>query len=103
MNIFIGGLSYKDTKEDIQNLFSPHGKVSSIKMIYDKTTGVFKGYAFVHMLDEAEGTAAIEDLDKMEFEGRKLTVSKAKNQNKPEKDKVIDSKDSKFTVSFDLG
>ena len=77
MNIYVGNIPYKATEDDLGNLFSEFGDVSSVKIIQDKFTGRSKGFGFVEMSDEA-GANAIESLDGYEHMGRNLVVSKAK-------------------------
>ena len=48
----------------------------AVKMIKDRETGRFKGYAFVEMTDE-EGRAMITGLHGTEFRGRTMVVKEA--------------------------
>lgn len=77
MNIYIGNLSYNATEEDLKNLFSQHGTVSSVRIIKDKMTQKPKGFAFVEMESEEEGSAAIEALNGQDFLERNLVINKA--------------------------
>ncbi len=77
MNIYVGNLNYKVNEEQLRELFSAHGNVSSVKLITNKHTGQSKGYAFITFEDQASGDNAIEKCNEMEFEGRRLKVSRA--------------------------
>ena len=78
MNIFVAKLSPSTTGEDLQELFSEYGEVTSAKVIMDKFTGNSKGYGFVEMSDDQEGLKAIEELDQSEFDNYTIVVKKAK-------------------------
>ena len=78
MNIFIAGLTYQITEQDLKELFEEYGTVSSAKIITDNFTGRSRGFGFVEMDDEAEGRHAIEKLNDAEYDGRTITVDVAK-------------------------
>ena len=80
MNIFVAKLSPSTTGEDLQNLFTEYGEVSSAKVIFDKETGNSKGYGFVEMEEEADATNAIQALNGKDFNGRNIVVSEAKSK-----------------------
>lgn len=83
MNIYVGNLLYTANEEDLKELFSNHGEVTSVRIITDKETGQSKGFGFIDMTNDDEALAAIEALEGAEFEGRNLRV----NQAKPRDDK----------------
>ena len=78
MNIFVAKLSPSTTGDDLQELFTEYGEVTSAKVIIDKFTGNSKGYGFVEMSDDQEGMKAIEELDQSEFDNYTIVVKKAK-------------------------
>ena len=78
MNIFVAKLSPSTTGDDLQELFSEYGEVTSAKVIMDKFTGNSKGYGFVEMVEDEEGQKAIEELDQSEFDNYTIVVKKAK-------------------------
>lgn len=78
MNIYVGNVSYNSSEEDLGNLFSEYGTVSSVKIIMNKHTGRSKGFGFVEMANEDEGQKAVDSLDGHELMGRNLRVDKAK-------------------------
>ena len=78
MNIFVAKLSPSTTGDDLQELFSEYGEVTSAKVIMDKFTGNSKGYGFVEMSDDSEGQKAIDELDQSEFDNFTIVVKKAK-------------------------
>ena len=76
--IYVGGLPYSATEQQLNDLFGPHGTVASARIITDKFTGQSKGFGFVEMSSDAEAQAAITTLNGTEFGGRTLTVNEAK-------------------------
>jgi RNA recognition motif-containing protein len=47
MNIYVGNLSYEITDDEVKDLFSPHGEISSVSIIKDKHSGQSKGFGFI--------------------------------------------------------
>ena len=78
MNIFVGNLNYKMTSESLTELFSPHGEVSSARIIMDKMSGRSKGFGFVEMPDNDQGLKAISAIHETEVMGRKIIASEAR-------------------------
>ena len=76
--IYVGGLPFKTTEEELNALFTTHGAVTSAKLITDKYSGQSRGFGFVEMANDEEATAAISKLDGTDFDGRKLTVNEAR-------------------------
>jgi len=65
------------TDEDLSNLFTQFGTVSSAKILKDKMNGRSKGFGFVEMEDEEASKAAIAGLNETEVQGRKLIVNES--------------------------
>lgn len=78
MNIYVGNLSYGVTDDNLREVFEAYGEVSSAKVITDKYSGRSKGFGFVEMDNDAEGNAAIEQLDGAEIDGRSVKVNEAR-------------------------
>lgn len=75
-SLYVGNLPWSATEEEVRNLFSSHGNVSSVKLISDRETGRARGFGFVEM-DEADATGAVEALNGTSFGGRTLRVNEA--------------------------
>jgi RNA recognition motif-containing protein len=82
MNIYVGNLSWSMTDDDLSNLFSQYGAVTSAKILKEKNTGRSKGFGFVEMEDEEAAKTAIATLNESEVQGRKLIVNES--QPRPE-------------------
>ncbi len=78
--IYVGGLPYATTDEELSNLFSTHGTVQSARVITDKFTGKSRGFGFVEMGSDEEAQKAIQALHGTQMEGRTLTVNEARPQ-----------------------
>ena len=78
MNIYVGNLSWSMTDDDLMNLFTQFGAVSSAKILKDKMNGRSKGFGFVEMESNDEALAAIAGLNESEVQGRKLIVNESK-------------------------
>lgn len=76
--IYVGGLPYSATEQDLSNLFSTHGEVASVSIVTDKYTGQAKGFGFVEMTTDSEAASAINALNGTMMGGRNLTVNEAK-------------------------
>lgn len=76
--LFVGGLTYAKTNQDLQAMFEAFGTVQSAQIIMDKYTNQSKGFGFVEMANDDEAQAAIKALDGSEVEGRRLGVSVAR-------------------------
>jgi RNA recognition motif-containing protein len=81
MDIYVGNLSKKITKEDLQKAFEKFGQVSTIKLKKDLFTGEPKGYAFVVMTVQTEAEAAIEGLDGKKIKGTEIKVNRARSHD----------------------
>jgi RNA recognition motif-containing protein len=78
--LYVGNLNYRTTQERLINLFSPYGEVLSARMISDRETGKFRGFAFVEMATPEGAEAAIKALDGKEVDGRQLKVNEAQDR-----------------------
>lgn len=77
MKLFIGGLPYEMSDEDLRKLFEDVGEVVSAKVIFDRDTGRSRGFGFVEMADQGDGKKAIEALDASKVGTRTIVVKKA--------------------------
>ena len=78
--IYVGGLPFSTTDQELSDLFANHGKVESARVITDKFSGTSRGFAFVEMSTAEEAKTAIAALNGTQLGGRTLTVNEAKPQ-----------------------
>lgn len=83
MNIYVGNLAPDVTEEDLRTLFSQHGQVKEVKIIKDMFSQESRGFAFVEMPGQAEGQAAIKELNMQNLKGKNISV----NEARPRKDR----------------
>lgn len=84
MNIYVGNLSWSMTDEDLSNLFTEFGTVTSGKILKDKMNGRSKGFGFVEMEDDEAARTAIASLNEKEVMGRKLIVNESQPRQEGE-------------------
>ena len=80
MNLFVAKLSSATTGDDLQELFSAHGEVTSAKVIIDRETGNSKGFGFVEMPNDEEAKAAIAAINETELDGKEIVVKEANDR-----------------------
>ncbi len=76
--IYVGGLPYAATEQQLSDLFAQHGAVESARVITDKFTGQSRGFGFVEMSTSEDAQKAISALNGTQMDGRTLTVNEAK-------------------------
>ncbi len=76
--LFVGGLPFSTTNDELQTLFAEHGTVASAVVIMDRETGRSKGFGFVEFENDDEGKAAEKALNGSDLGGRTVTVSEAR-------------------------
>ncbi len=84
MNIYVGNLSWSMTDDDLMNLFTQYGSVTSAKILKDKMNGRSKGFGFVEMEDAEAAKTAIANLNETEVQGRKLIVNESQPRQEGE-------------------
>ena len=77
MRLYVGGLPYQTTEQDLIDLFGQAGQVTEVSVITDRATGRSKGFGFVVMNDEQEARSAIERLNGTMVGDRTITVNQA--------------------------
>ena len=76
--LYVGGLPFDTTEDQLHAIFTACGQVTSTKLIMDKFSGQSRGFAFVEMPNKAEADAAIAGLNGTSIKGRPVTVNEAK-------------------------
>lgn len=72
-SVYVANLPWDATGDDVEALFSRHGRVHQATVIVDKRTGRSKGYGFVDMPGD-HAREAVARLHGADMEGRDLTV-----------------------------
>lgn len=80
MNMYVSNLGFHTSNDDLRKLFEAFGPVSSVKVIMDRETGQSRGFGFVEMNSETEANQAMEKLNGKDMEGRRISVSIAREK-----------------------
>ena len=78
MKIYVGNLPWSIKDEQLQELFTAYGEVSSATVIMDKFSGRSKGFGFVEMTNDTDAETAMKALNDKEVGGRNLRVNEAR-------------------------
>ena len=84
--LYVGGLSWDITDDQLRAHFSQVGEVTDAIVIKDRDSGRSKGFGFVEFANEEDAQAAIEKFNDTELDGRSITVNLARPQ-KPREDR----------------
>jgi cold-inducible RNA-binding protein len=76
--LFVGGLPYATTDEELKTHFAQAGTVISAQIVMDRMTGRSKGFGFVEMESDDQAAKAIEMFNGTDFGGRSLAVNEAR-------------------------
>src|SRR5258707_2154877 len=80
MRLYVGGLPYDTTEQDLRDLFGQAGQVIEATVITDRDTGRSKGFGFVEMSDDQGAQTAIEQLNGTMLGNRTITVNEARER-----------------------
>lgn len=73
-SLFVAGLDFAMTDDNLKNLFSEHGTVESAKVINDKYSGKSRGFGFVEMSNQEEAQQCINNLNNTTQSNRQIVV-----------------------------
>jgi len=76
--VFVGNLPFSATEDQLRELFSAHGEVTTAEIVKDKFTERSRGFAFVEMATDEAAAAAVAALNQHQMDGRPLTVNEAR-------------------------
>ncbi len=80
-SIYVSGVDYGATPEDLSALFSPFGEVKHVRMMLT-AKGLPSGVAFVTIGDRETAERAIAGVNGTRYCGRRLTVALARRQTR---------------------
>ena len=76
--LYVGSLPYSWTTEQLEQLFTTYGRVTSAAIVTDQATRKSKGFGFVELESDEAAKKAMADLNGKEIEGRLLAVREAR-------------------------
>lgn len=88
--VFVGNLSFKTTREELNEILSEAGEVVSIHLPVERDTGRLRGFAFVEFATAEAAQNAIRLFDGREVGGRRLRVNAA--DDRPRRDEGGESR-----------
>ncbi len=74
--LFIGGISYDTTKQDLHEYFGRFGHIADCSIVYNRATGISKGYGFIKIKDRPVANIILEH-GKHYIKGRLVDVDQA--------------------------
>jgi len=80
--IFVGGIDFKTSEEDLREFFSKYGSVRDARIIRDRAE-VSKGYGFVTYDSQDSVDNALKDSDNLNLHGKKLNIGRAVRKQPP--------------------
>ena len=84
--LFVGGLPFATTDDELKELFSAHGTVASASVVRDRDSGRSKGFGLVEFEKDEEGKAAEKALNGSEIGGRNISVAEARpKEDRPQR------------------
>ena len=75
--LFVGGLSFDTTDDELREGFARFGEVLEAKVITDRDTGRSRGFGFVTFSDDQAATSAMSEMNGADFGGRNIRVYEA--------------------------
>jgi RNA recognition motif-containing protein len=77
-NLFVTGIHPKLTESEVTRLFEKYGEVEKCQIMRDPHTKESRGFGFVKMVTSDQADAAKEGLQGEQYEGRTLSIEKAR-------------------------
>lgn len=74
-SIYVGNVDYQSTPEQLEEFFHVVGVIERVTILFDKYSGLPKGYAYVEFEKIESVNKAVEDLHGKEFRGREVRVT----------------------------
>jgi len=79
--LYVTDISFSAEEEDVRKLFVLFGTVTSVHMVKDARSGLFKGSAFVRMATPAQAKEALHALDGTYLIDRCIRVAAARSRD----------------------
>ena len=79
--LYVTDISFSAEEEDVRKLFVLFGTVTSVHMVKDARSGLFKGAAFIRMATSAQAKEALHALDGTYLIDRCIRVAAARSKD----------------------
>ena len=80
VKLYVGGLSYDTTSENLRTHFAQCGTVVSAAVVTERDSARSRGFGFVEMSSETEAEGAIAKLNQQPLDGKALIVNAARSR-----------------------
>ena len=80
--LFVGGLSWETTEDDLRAAFGEFGVVSDAVIVNEGSSGRSRGFGFVTLENRKDAARAVEALNGTELNGRNIVVNVATGRNR---------------------
>jgi len=80
--LFVGGLAWETTADDLRAAFSKYGPVTDAVILMDRGTGRSRGFGFVVMESHKDTAKVIAAMNGTELHGRTLVVNVASERQR---------------------
>lgn len=75
--LFVGGLSWGTTDEDLRAAFERFGEIVDSAVIKDRETGRSRGFGFVTFENDGDAQNAVSEMNDTMLDGRTIRVDEA--------------------------
>ncbi|GJQ13493.1 hypothetical protein GpartN1_g5284.t1 [Galdieria partita] len=82
--VFVGGLPWSVSEEDLRETFSKYGEVVDARVVVERETGRSRGFGFVSYAEGSSVEECIAALDGQDMQGRTIRVNKAMSREQRE-------------------
>jgi cold-inducible RNA-binding protein len=79
--LFVGGLSWGTTDEDLRKAFASYGEITEAKVITERDSGRSRGFGFVTFAQDEDAKTAVSKMNGTSLDGRTLTVNEAQEKS----------------------
>jgi RNA recognition motif-containing protein len=76
--LYVGNLSHDATEQQLRDLFSQAGEITTLTLINDASTGQSKGFGFVEMVTDEGAQEAIKRFNGHALDSRDIVVDLAR-------------------------
>ena len=76
--LYVGGLSFSTTEEELRTFFEQAGTVQSASVVMDQFSGRSKGFGFVEMASQEEAQKAVAELNGKTLGDRTIRVEESR-------------------------
>jgi RNA recognition motif-containing protein len=81
--LFVGGLAWHTDDSTLRAKFEEFGTVEEAVVVKDRDTGRSRGFGFVRFTNDDDATNAMNSMNDVEFDGRRIRVDKATDRRAP--------------------